>query len=304
MVNLEKLSTDEVNNKPFLINQIFDLYGDVPGEFYSYKYNGEDRWLYRDELYCTILGLEGEYIVYTSFMLNEDYELSYMEFDEFSAALNKNGEMLLWNEEKDVAESITMKERNESACVNELDGIIIHHQVNIKTGEELLISYKALYRRDPDYYQSLFTNPFIYSFINGSKVEQYMQFRTSTDYRSYDLITIKEFGLSEFLQKGAYELQKEKSITRYFKIRGQLADGTCLLFYPLFKGYTEDQMDEILKEKGFSREVNDYILDYYNGNYLECTEYKDLAEAIKEYDKINHNDKKLEKVSGDKSANN
>lgn len=304
MIELKKMSREEVNSKPFLINQIFDLYGGVPGEFYSYQYVGEDRWLYRDDLYCTILGIEGEYIVYTSFMLDEDYDVCYMEFDEFSVAKNKNGEKLLYREEASIAESLTMQKRNDGASNNDLDGLITHHLINTNSGEELLITYKALYRENPDYYQSLFYRPFIFSFINKGKVEQYMQYTTSTDYLSYDIITIKEFGLAEFLQNGSYALQKDRNITRYFKIKAQLSDGRCVLLYPLSKAFKEEDMNKKLEEKGFSRRVNDCVLDYYNGAYLECAEYKDLAEALQSYDKAQLSDKKLVKKVGEDNENN
>ncbi len=304
MVELKKLSRDEVNSKPFLIIQIFDLYGDVPGEFYSYEYQGEDRWLYRDDLYCTILGIEGEYIVYTSFMMDEDYNLSYMEFDEFSVARSQNNEMLLWREDTQLAESLTMSQRCDSAINNDLDGLIIHHQINSKTQEEMLVSYRAMYRNDPVFYQSQFMRPFIICFINKGKVEKYMQYITSTDYLSYDLITIKEFGLAEFIQNGSYALQKDRSITRYFKIKAQKSDGSCILLYPFSKGYTPEEMDEMIESKGFTRKIDDNVLDYYNGKYLECAEYKELVEALQVYDSKQLDNKKLEKVVGDGNGNN
>lgn len=299
MIKLEKLTPEEVNSKSFLVEQIYDLYGGVPGEFYSYKYENEDRWLYRDGLYCTILGIDGEYIIYTSFMIDEDYDVSYMEFDDFAVAKNKNGEKLLYREGDSIAESITMQKRSEGSCDNDLDGLITHHLINTKSGEEALVTYKALYRDNPDYYQSLFRRPFIISFINKGKVEQYMQYMTSPDYISYDVITIKEFGLFEFLQNGSCALQQDRSITRYFKIKKQLKDGTCVLLYPLSKAYTEEDMKSMLEVKGFKSNVDDYVLDYYNGRYLECLEYKDLAEALKEYDKTYDGDRKLVKKVGE-----
>lgn len=304
MVKLEKLNREEVNSKPFLINQIFDLYGGVPGEFYSYKYQGEDRWLYRDGLYATILGIEGEYIVYTSFMINEDYELSYMEFDDFYAALNDSGEMLLWKEGSKIAESVRLQKRAESACFNDLDGLITHHQVNTQTGEDMLVSYKSVYRSNPQYFQSAFSRPFMVCFIRNGKVEKYLQYTTSTDYLSYDIITIKEFGLMEFLQNGSYALQQDRSITRYFKVKAQKEDGTCVILYPLSRAYTPEEMDKMIEERGFTRKVDDDVIDYYNGNYLEVAEYQELAVAMNEYDKSISGDKKLGKVPGGINANN
>lgn len=300
MITLEKLSREKINQNPFLINQIFDLYGGVPGEFYHYKYQGKDRWLYRDGFYFTILGIEGEYIVYTSFMINEDYELSYMEFDDFSAALSSNGEMLLWKDSSPIAESLILQKRSKSAIENDVDGIVIHHQVNCNNQEETLISYKICYKENKSFYPGDFKNPFLIYLKKGNKIERYMQFTTSLDYWSYDFLTIKEFGLYAFLQKGSYTLQKERSITRYFKIKGQKVDGTCILFYPFSKGHTIEEMDKMLARKGFTRKVEDYLLNYYNRKCAEYTEYQELVQSIKEYEV---EEKRLKKVLGGRNEN-
>ncbi|MDE5888500.1 MAG: hypothetical protein K2H20_00600 [Bacilli bacterium] len=304
MVELKKMNREEVNSKPFLINQIYDLYGDIPGEFYSYQYEGEERWLYRDNLYCTILCLEGKYLAYTSFMINEDYEPCYMEFGDMSAALNSSGEMFLWKEDSSVAGNLKMQKRNEASSVNDLDGIVINHQLNTETGEDVLISYKTMYREEPQFYQSMFMRPFIITFFKNGKAEQYLQYTTSSGYTSYDIITIKEFGLMEFLQNGSYALQKDSSITRYFKIKGQKEDGTCILLYPFSRAYTIEEMDKMLEEKGFSRNIDEDIIDYYNGNYEEIAEYKVLIEAIKNYDKSHLDEKALLKKVSDGNENN
>lgn len=296
MIMLEKLSREEVNQNPFLTNQIFDLYGGVPGEFYYYKYQEKERWLYRDGFYFTILGIEGEYIVYTSFMMNEDYELSYMEFDNFSAALSSNGEMLLWKEGSPIAESLILQKRNKSE--NDLDGLLTLHQVNCNTKEEVLVSYKTCFRESASFYPGEFRNPVLICFKKEDKLERYLQFTTSLDYWSYDFLTIKEFGLNAFLQNGSYALQKERSITRYFKIKRQKADGTCILLYPFSKGYTLEEMDKMLEKKGFTRKMEEYLLDYYNRKCSEYDEYQELAKSLKEYDKHLRYEIKLEKVIG------
>ena len=303
MVNLRKLSIDEINNNQFLTNQIFDLYGEVSGKFFSYDYDGEERWLYRDDLYCTILSREGEYVLYTSFMIDEEYNLFYMDFDDFCVSRSKDGQMLLWQEGSSIAESLTLQKRAVKDSVNDLDGLITHYQVNSDTGEDLLISYKTLYKKNAEFFQSNFLNPFSFSFINNGKLEQYLQFTTNMNYISYDLITIREYGLAQFLQNGSYALQKDKSITRYFKIRGQKSDGMCLLYYPFFKGHTLEEMDLLIEQKGFSRSVNDNMLDYYNGNYLEYSEYNDLASAIKNYDSSNKEKNFVKVINGHNSNN-
>ena len=53
MIKLRKMTVEEVNNKPFLINQIYDLYHYVEDSFFEYVYKGEVRWLYTCLLYTS-----------------------------------------------------------------------------------------------------------------------------------------------------------------------------------------------------------------------------------------------------------
>lgn len=297
MVKLEKLTLEEINKEPAYIDQILSLYdGDISGEFYKYNYKGQVRWLYKLDGYCTILCNDGEDVLYTSFFVNNaDYSLGYMEFDEFYVGAD-NDEELIWKEGDKISESLRTLNRSEQANNDGYTGLVVHHQRNSETGEEILITYQNQYREDGQIFACNLVRPFIVSFINGKKVTQYLNFKTNCDYFSYDAITIKEYGLSEFLRRGAYALQGDYEIRRYFKVQYQKQDGTCVLGVPIFRGYKEEEMFKMIEDKGFRLEVPGYVLDYYNGNYEECAEYRELAEAIKVYDLEHREEKKLAKT--------
>lgn len=111
MIKLRKMTVEEVNNKPFLINQIYDLYHYVEDSFFEYVYKGEVRWLYTTGSACTILAIDGIYIAYATFVLDEDYSISYMEFDDFVVYKNKDGSLVLLNEDSKVSESLDLYNR-------------------------------------------------------------------------------------------------------------------------------------------------------------------------------------------------
>lgn len=296
MIELRKIKKDLLSDNSALVEQIQIIYGDFSGELFSYKYEGEDRWLYRDEKNCTILGLEDDFVVYTSFAIDEDYNIIYSEFDDFSVIRNANNENLICREDLPLADSLVMAKIPPSLD-RVYNGMIFHHQVSSKKEEEIVISYKTMYSEKPEYFHSQFTKPYIYSFFTKRKVEKYMLFEAELGTDGYNLITINEFGLGNVLKKGAYNLQKEEKLIRYYKIRWQFSSGRVLLLQPFCVGYTMQEMDKMLEEKGFTRKIEDYMLDYYNGVYLEYFEYNDLAVALKEYDKFHKNKENIKKVS-------
>ncbi len=303
MLKLDRLSIEEINKRSDYLSILDGIYsGDFSGEFFKYNFHGDERWLYRSEGYCTILCTEGDSIGYTSFYVDSDYTLGYMEFDKFCAGVD-NDEIMVWNEESLIRESLRMVERSEFASKDGYTGVIVHHQRNDETKEDLIVSYQNQYRKDGHIYPCNLQRPFVVCFVKGNKVTRYLNFRTNRDYLSYDVITIKEYGLLEFLKNGSYALQGSHEINRYFKIKYQKSDGTCVILTPISVGYTEEEMQQMIKDKGFKVGVSQYVIDYFNGEYEEIEEYRELALALQQLDLEESKDKKLDKA-GDSNGNN
>lgn len=293
MLKLTKMNLDEINSKPFLINHILDLYNEVNGDYFKYELDGEERYLYRIENYYTIMALDGEYLLYTNFCLDDEYNPNYIELDGFYASY-MDGQLWTWDDNSGNLENISVVRRAEEANNDGYSGLIVYSQVNLETNEKMFISYKNQYREDKKIYSCNLSTPFVICFLDKKdKKEQYMLLQTDYQRYSYDLLTIKEYGLSAFLENGAYSLQKERSIERYFKVKGQLPNGTCLLMVPFSKQFTKDEIFNKVEEKGFKKDVSEYLFDFYNGNYEECSEILELANAIKQYDLENVNELKL-----------
>ncbi len=284
MIELRKMASEEINNKPFLINHIYDLYSHVEDSFFEYTYNGETRWVYSYGKNCMIIAIDGEYIAYATFMIDDDYNLTFMEFDNFSVYRHNDGSLVLLNDGSNVSEALEMHKRGDLK-ENELNGIIIHRQINNKTHEEMAVAYLCVYRDSKYFFPFNFKKPFFVAFMKGKKKQKYLLYETGTDYYSYDIITLKEFGLMDFLKEGSFTLQKEDPIRRYFKVKCENKVGKCTLLYPFSHPYKIDEIDALIHNKGFTRKVSENTLGYYNGMYPERDEFYALVEAIKVYDK-------------------
>lgn len=283
MINIRKMSIDEIKQKPFLISQIYDLYSTVDDAFFEYSYNGEDRWLYSCGQTLTIIALEGEYIAYSTFKVDDDYNLVYMEYDGFDVYRHTDGSLVVSDEGSNVSEALSMLKRG-NVEDGELNGIIMHHQINKKSGEDMVVAYLTPYRESKIFYPFNFKKPFFVCFIKGNKKKKYLIYETDSDYFSYDIITIKEFGLREVLMNGSYTLQRGDSIIRYFKVKHENSVGSSILLMPFSHPYKLEEIDNLIKEKGFTREVGENTLGYFNGEYPERDEVFELIDAIKRYD--------------------
>lgn len=248
--------------------QIADLYGDLSGEFYSYTYGGKERYLYSLNGNYTALEIDENYLLYTNFCLDEDYRLVYVEYDDFFAYLGNNNKLLLSMEEDYISHSIEFNK-----------DLIVHYQYNVKTDEKLFMTYQYNYQERQSIYEGLLKEPFIIQFINNKDTEQYIRIMFKQGYLSYDLLTIREFGLLKFMKQGSFVLQNKKTINRYFKTLKQFSNGVCMTLWGVTKPSTLRSIKDKIKEKGFYTEIPTYVLNYYNDHEIE--EFKMLASAIK-----------------------
>ena len=294
MVNLRKMNLEEINRYPYIISQVISLYGEITDDFYEYEFNDSKRVLYRCGNYFTMLSMEGEYVVFSSFCLGEEYNLDYMEFGEFCAS--KNGDRDdIWEVGSGTIQNLSHRRREDSAVNGPYDGLVTYSQINEEAGEGLMITYEVCYSDRKKVYPGMLRDVFMYSHIQGSRITNYACLKANVNTYAYDIMTIKDYGLQSFLENGAYALQKDDQVVRYFKVLHQLKDGTQVTLYPVAKQYTKEELCEMFEARGFKVEIPEYLFEYHNGEYEEIEEYAQLAEAIKAYDKEQEEINKLQK---------
>lgn len=294
MVELRKMSLDEVKKYPAIVDQVISMYGEITDDFYEYEFNDMKKILYRADSYFSILCMEGEYVLCSSFCLDEDYNLAYMEFGEFCASKSEDVDVI-WEVGSGIVQKLYNNKRTEGTINGPFDGLVSYSQINEAANEGLVITYEVCYRENKKLHSGIMREPFLYSYVRGNKITNYTSLKADKDLLAYDIITIKEYGLRRYLDEGAYSLQKENMINRYFRVWFRFSDGTPITLYPLSRPYTNIEMRTMLQERGFKVDIPEYLLDYYNGEYEEQGEYAELAVAVQNYDKNVEDEMKLQK---------
>lgn len=266
---------DSKNNLNNLIEIIYKLYGDLSGNLYSYTYNEKTKWLYSLNDYYTAFEINENYYSYCSLYLDENFRLRNVDYGDFFTYLNRNNELYITRKEDNIAHYMEFHNR-----------IMDYLQVNKKTNENLLMAYYCPYSIVPPILKENIPNAEFITFFNKDEVKEYTRFVFEEGEMDYNIITIKEFGLLEFMKKGAFVLQKDKKIDRYFKVLKVFKNAKCMTLHPLTQPYIIEEMKEKIEEKGFSIEIPNYVLDYYSNRiYFERKELESLAEAIKSRNK-------------------
>lgn len=276
---LKACSLDEIKDSENYVDIIKENFGNLGGDFYKYNYLEKERIFYCDGLYCIIFNHDGEYLNYGILVMDENYNLDYASLDEFNFSL-KDGHLMTWD--SSVYETIDFYKKEDSVG-DDYDSSIIYIQINSLTGEELVMAYEW---NDRGAYNRLYTSslkePYSLAFLQNKKLQKYVLVKAEQGLLAYDVMTIKDYGMTEFLKNGSYSLNKEKEIGRYYKVKGSLKNGKPIILYPFSKQYDALEMKTMIKDKGFKEEVPEYLIDFYNGNYEECEEYKEVINAIKD----------------------
>lgn len=275
---LNACSLDEIKDSENYVDIIKENFGNLGGSFYKYNYLEKERVLYCDGLYCIIFNHDGEYLNYGILVMDENYNLDYASLDEFNFSL-KDGHLMTWD--SSVYETIDFYKKEDSVG-DDYDSSIIYIQINSLTGEELVMAYEW---NDRGAYNRLYTyslqEPYSIAFLQNKKLQKYVLVKAEQGLLAYDVMTIKDYGMTEFLKNGTYSLNREKEISRYYKVKGTLKNGKPIILYPFSKQYDALEMKTMIKDKGFKEEIPEYLIDFYNGNYEECEEYKEVISAIK-----------------------
>ena len=71
------------------------------------------------------------------------------------------------------------------------------------------------------------------------------------------MAVIKDYGLMEFMEKGAYALHKENQIVRYYKMLGKRENGYAITTFPFGKQFKYEDFDQLFAQYGFKNKIPD-----------------------------------------------
>lgn len=292
-MELRELSLDDLKQNSYLLAYAYETNADLFPCFFEYEYEGITKYLYCFDNWFTILKkIDNKKIDYCGFSLNADFELMHTGYENFYVAHNLNGFDTIVDHSNNMYYVIRCgKEENSN---NLQDGYITFTQTKIDKAESLAMIYSTFYIENKKIFKEYMKKPHYYYLKKRfHKPEIYL--RKDVDYSEtpifFNMLCIREYGLSNVLKNGSISLQKRNNVTRYFKLpfKNEFLNGIFASFSSDF--YDEESFEEMIKGNGFFTDIPDYVIDFYNSNNKQFEEYKILADAIKSY--YNKNNKLL-----------
>lgn len=294
MYKLKELTDNDVLRYELSIRCAYQVYGDVVGSFYLLEKDGKESILHNeDNIFMIIDELDGK-VSYTMFAVDDNFELSDLGYPEFEFHL-LDKEYVFLDRETGKSYSIALNERADGEDVDGYNGYVRFTQFNLDTRERATITFQHMYTEGKMVSPFHTKKPFQVIFQSNVKITKKGEFKSSSkkqfiaktfsiydDKLGYDIATIKDYSLSEFLEKGSYALQSnERNITRYYKILYVTDSLYAATGFPFTRQYTLEDMIAMLKERGFGYEIPQQYMDIYNGRDELLNEVKQLIEEIK-----------------------
>lgn len=294
MYKLKELTDNDVLRHELSIRCAYQVHGDVVGTFYLLDKDGKESILHNvDNIFMIIDELDGK-VSYTMFAVDDNFELSDLGYPEFEFHLLDN-EYVFLDRETGNSYSIALNERVDGEDVDGYNGYVRFTQFNTDTKERATITFQHMYSQGRMVSPFYTKKPFQVIFQSNVKLTKKGEFKSNKkkqyiaktfsvydDKLGYDIATIKDYGLSEFMEKGSYALQNnERSITRYYKILYVTDSLYAATGFPFTRQYSLEDMIDMLKMRGFGYEIPQQYMDIYNGRDELLNEVKQLIEEIK-----------------------
>lgn len=293
MYKLKELREEDVKRFKKSIMCAYQIYGDVVGVFYLVEKDGKEYLLHNEENVFMIISEEEKAISYTMFGVDENFKLSDLGYKDFELHI-MDGEYVFQDRKAGISTSLVLKERDNGEDIDGYNGLVRFTQFNLEKMARATITFQHMHYGAGKISPYHTKKPFQFIFYdvkqkrNGEiKIKFKDQFIGRTfdihkEKKLFDIVAIKDCGLTEFLERGSYSLQKEEStITRYYKILYVNDNQYAQTGFPFTRQYTLEDMKAKLAECGFSYEIPQAYIDIYNGRDELMNEIKELIEVIK-----------------------
>lgn len=275
---------------------VYDLFGDYVGVFFKLYVEGKEHILQRrDDMFILYSVEDKNSVSYEMFTIDEEYNVDQAGFDDFEM-YTISGDRVIKERGSSNLDSLVFIKRSDGGDSDGYDGSVGYIQYNQEKDMRLMLIYQQMYNSmEKVYSYHVAKNPFQIMFEKGVGAKQKgsilpvfttRYIRCDYDERDYNLFynlaVIKDYGLQEFMEKGAYALHKDSMISRYQKIKGMTSGGNAITGFPFCKQYKYEDFDQLFAEYGFKNKIPDYLLAIHNGEYEELLRYQDIASFMKE----------------------
>lgn len=316
MMRIKELQESDVERFRAGIEYIFELYQDFVGVYYLLEKDGKDILLHQiDNVFNVIDVINDNEIVTFSFYVDENYDLAGVQFADFEYHISEGEHLFIEDETKDSA-SLALVSRTDGDDVDGYNGYVRYIQYNNATKDKLTMTFQHMTNWKNKIYSFHTEHPLeviIYRNLKMGKDGKFShkgrqsyvagQYDIRDNELSYNLATIIDYGLKAFLEKGAYELQKnEKKIIRYYKVLFTTPGQYAITGFPLCDQYNLEQIKKFVEDNGFSFEIPQAYIDVYNKEDVIYCEAAEIVEVYKAMMKHNEEVFRLSK-RGDNNAN-
>lgn len=258
------------------------------GLYYLLKNEGKESVIYKCGDSYVLFSFVDEEIYYNIFCVNENGLVVDANFEEFD--VHKLESLISIEHEKVLTETVDFLKSDMGSKFDGYDGIFQYTQYNNETDEQLILYFQHMSREDGKVFEQHLINPYLIVFqsnLKSGKIRSITYAKNEFDLyknkQDYDLLTIQEYGLINFLKNGSYELQKNDKLVRYYKVFMETRK-TLLTGFPFLAGDKLEELKEMIVKKGFKPEVPDYAIRLWNGTYENLNYYQRIADLFKDLD--------------------
>lgn len=257
------------------------------GLYYLLKNGDSEKVVYKCDNFFAVFYFLDEEIYYNVFEVDENGVVINASFDEF--AICKSGSLIIIKREE-VFETVDFIKSYTGPRYDGYDGVFQYTQSNSEMDEQLILYYQHMSREDGKVFREHLVNPYLIIFqsnLEKGRIKSITYVKNEFDYydnqQDYDLLTIKEYGLFNFLKNGSYELQKENKLVRYYKVF--METPKCLMTgFPFLLGDRLEKLKKVIEKKGFKTEVPDYAISLWNNTYENLNEFQMIADLFMRLD--------------------
>lgn len=275
---------------------VYDLFGDYVGVFFKLYIEGREHILQRRDNLFVLYSVEDKNSVsYEMFTVDEEYKVDQAGFDDFEM-YTFAGDRVIKERGSNNLDSLVFIKRKDGGDEAGYDGSIGYIQYNQEKDVRLMLIFQQMYNTMERVYSFHVDKPPFQILIEkgvGAKqrgsilpVRQDRYIRGDFDYRDnpylYSMAVIKDYGLMEFMEKGAYALHKENQIVRYYKMLGKREDGYAITTFPFGRQYKYEDFEQLFAQYGFKNKIPELLIAIHNGDYEELERYQDIASFMKE----------------------
>lgn len=289
MVQIVELDEELLQKVPHVIELLYEIYGAKTIGLFAVLVNGDLGFVGRDGANCVFIHKEG----YNNFTLDMNENLGALRKGEYEIFF---GDDLYFVDGKKREHHVDLYALSEPDQ-DEYDGCVSYKQYNPDNDTLCEMRFQHMYRE-------IDGRPIIYSFhtrtidclyideeytkkprpkkgILPKRAKYYTKIELDDDMVGYKWAVIKDYGLSEFLEKGPYELQIERCIVRYTKTQFIGSDGNYHDIWPLGEQLKPADIENLITSYDFNTSIPIELLEIYNGRDELVNVINEIVEQMK-----------------------